>query len=85
MNKKSKPFSNILYRTNLFDSGCIYPHTFELLERILFTFMCELVAYVMCYVCLWIPHCAMNCGFCPLFIKVVMVYDQLADSFSDTK
>ena len=85
MNKKSHPSSNTLCLTNLFAFGRIYPHTFELHEHILFVFMCELVAYVICYVYLWMPHCAMNCEFYPLFIEVMMVYDRLANLFLNIK
>ena len=77
--------SNILCPTNLSAFSCIYLHTFELHEHNLFAFMHELVAYVMCYVCLWLCRCVMNYEFCSLFIEVVLVCDQLAGLFSSTK
>ena len=85
MNKRSSPSSKILCLTNLSTFGHIYPHMFELHEHILFAFMCELVAYVICYIYLWMPRYVMNCGFCLLFIEVMMVYNQMVGLFSNTK
>ena len=85
MNNRSSPSSKYCVPQIYLLLAAFFCICSKLLERILFAFICDVVAYVMCDVCLWMPRCAMNCGFCPLFLVVVMVHDQLAGLFLGTK